>query len=340
MENNDGSIKISDSSDENNKEDLEDSIPTDNDDEADDETDNLAGRSANISSDVSEHFESKLNNTIELHKEDKNLSSTSKNLTSKQLKLMEQRRRAREEKERKLLEEKTKKQREKEEKEMAKKREREEKEEQKRKEREEKEDQKRKEREEKERKRLAEIEAKNEEKRKKNEAKEEELRKKEDERKRKEQEKEEAELKKKKAAQAFTKFFLAKTPTNVQLKNEDDSNTGDGTSLLAFRPFQVKGDMKLAPICRKNFTPDEKIRLDKLLGCKKTSEEGDDIEEEEIVRRKHLPKSQLYLSELRSGKIFPGKWRRPSTESKDDVILLGKYRFSALFFKVRVKCVL
>ncbi|TMW41710.1 hypothetical protein DOY81_013209 [Sarcophaga bullata] len=222
------------------------------------------------------------------------------------------------EKERKLQEEKMRRQQEKEERELAKKREREEKEDQKRKEREEKEEQKRKEREDKERKRLAEIEAKNEEKRKRHEAREEEMRKKDEERKRKEQEKEEAELKKKKAAQAFTKFFVAKTPTTTQQKNDDDSSTEDGTKLLAFRPFQVKGDMKLAPICRKIFTPEDKNHLDILLGSTHKSDDDD----EDIIRRKPLSISQLYLSELRSGKITPGKWRRPSTESKDDVIIV------------------
>ncbi|KAM7349437.1 chromatin assembly factor 1, p180 subunit [Cochliomyia hominivorax] len=314
------------------KEELDESVLTDHDhdNEADDETEKETSKIANISSDISESSKtSKPNTTKETQKNDKNTNSStllsssasSKSLTPKQMKLMEQRRKAREEKERKLQEEKLKKQQEKEEKELARKREREEKEEQKRKEREEKEEQKRKEREEKERKRLAEVEAKNEEKRKKNEAKEEELRKKEEERKRKEQEKEEAELKKKKAAQAFTKFFVAKTPTNAHLKNEEDSNTGDDAKPLAFRPFQVKGDMKLAPVCRKIFTPEEKARLEDFLGCK-VSNNNDADDNEEIVRRKPLKKSELYLAELRSGKILPGKWRRLSTDSKDDVILV------------------
>lgn len=285
---------------------------------ADDEVE----KSVNVSSDNSDNVKSNLNITAEPQTDKHNTSVTGKTLTPKQIKLMEQRRKVREEKERKLQEEKLKRQQEKEERELAKKREREEKEDQKRKEREEKEEQKRKEREDKERKRLAEIEAKNEEKRKRNEAKEEELRKKEEERKRKEQEKEEAELKKKKAAQAFTKFFVAKTPMSNQLKNDDDSSTEDGSKLLAFRPFQIKGDMKLAPICRKVLTPENKNHLDILFGFTHKDNEDD----EDIVRRKPLPKSQLYLSELQSGKITPGKWRRPSTETKDDVIIVGKYK--------------
>ncbi|XP_065362804.1 chromatin assembly factor 1 subunit A [Calliphora vicina] len=311
-----GSSEEDEEEDEKHKEDLDESVLSDNDNEADDETDNLTGKAANISSDIGENSKSNPNNTLESLKDGKSTSSSSKNQTPKQVRLMEQRRKAREEKERKLQDEKMKKQQEKEDKELSKKREREEKEEQRRKEREEKEEQRRKERDEKERKRLAEIEAKNEEKRKKNEAKEEELRKKEEERKRKEQEKEEAELKKKKAAQAFTKFFVAKTPNQTQLKHEEDSNTGDDTKQLAFRPFQIKGDMKLAPIVRKMFTTKERSRLDELSGSRHVEDD------EEVVRRKPLPKTQLYLNELRSGKVLPGKWRRASTESKDDVILV------------------
>ncbi|XP_061393191.1 chromatin assembly factor 1 subunit A [Musca vetustissima] len=286
----------------------------DNDEDADDERENNATNrnSSNVSTEE-ESKTSKHNTTIESIKADNELLKN-KNLTPKQKKLLEQRQKAREEKERKIQEEKRKKQQEKEEKELAKKREREEKEEQKRKEREEKEEQKRKEREEKERKRLAEIEAKNEEKRKRNEAKEEELRKKDEERKRKEQEKEEAEMKKKKAAEAFTKFFVAKAPSSNQQNLDDDENTGDGTKSLAFRPFQIKGDMKLAPICRKILSEDAKNRIDHLLGLRE--------DDEDIVRTKPLPKSKLYLSELRSGQILPGKWRRPSTDSKDDVVIV------------------
>ncbi|XP_075159165.1 chromatin assembly factor 1, p180 subunit [Haematobia irritans] len=278
--------------------------------DADDETENnVSTNNVNISSDISEDSKGKHNTTVDSIKDSVTISSKDKNLTPKQKKLLDQRQKAREEKERKLQEEKRKKQQEKEERELAKKREREEKEEQKRKEREEKEEQKRKEREEKERKRIAEVEAKNEEKRKRNEAKEEEMRKKDEERKRKEQEKEEAELKKKKAAEAFTKFFVPKTTSNTQQNIDEDENTGDGTKTLAFRPFQIKGDMKLAPTNRKCLSEDAKCRLDSILGFADSSV-------------KQMPKSKLYLSELRTGQILPGKWRRPSTESKDDVIII------------------
>uniref|UniRef100_A0A0K8W2X7 Chromatin assembly factor 1 subunit A n=1 Tax=Bactrocera latifrons TaxID=174628 RepID=A0A0K8W2X7_BACLA len=234
--------------------------------------------------------------------------ASKKNLTPKQIQLMEQRRKAREEKERRLQEEKLQKQREKEAKELSKKREREEREEQRRKEREEKDEQKRKEREEreelkrkereeKERKRLAEQEVKNEEKRKRNEAKEEELRKKEEERKRKEG----ADLKAKKEAEAFQKFFKAKRAANADGEagqQQSQQNDSKDPEILAFRPFEIKGDMKLAPIRRKLLSAPSRIQLDTFMA---------DVPAES---------THLYLDELKSGKIVPGIWRRISVDTK------------------------
>ncbi|XP_011201895.3 chromatin assembly factor 1 subunit A-B [Bactrocera dorsalis] len=234
--------------------------------------------------------------------------ASKKNLTPKQIQLMEQRRKAREEKERRLQEEKLQKQREKEAKELSKKREREEREEQRRKEREEKDEQKRKEREEreelkrkereeKERKRLAEQEVKNEEKRKRNEAKEEELRKKEEERKRKEG----ADLKAKKEAEAFQKFFKAKRSANADSEagqQQAQQNDSKDPEILAFRPFEIKGDMKLAPIRRKLLSAPSRKQLDTFMA---------DVPAES---------THLYLDELKSGKIVPGIWRRISVDTK------------------------
>ncbi|XP_011185172.2 chromatin assembly factor 1 subunit A [Zeugodacus cucurbitae] len=247
----------------------------------------------------------RLNATPKIVKDD--LNTSKKNLTPKQMQLMEQRRKAREEKERRLQEEKLQKQREKEAKELLKKREREEREEQRRKEREEKDEQKRKEREErdeqkrkereeKEQKRLAELEVKNEEKRKRNEAKEEELRKKEEERKRKEG----ADLKAKKEAEAFQKFFKAKRAANTEGEAGQQNDDND-PEVLAFRPFEVKGDMKLAPIRRKQLSLTARKQLDSFVAtCKDVSPEPSD----------------LYLKELKSGKVLPGIWRRYSVDTK------------------------
>uniref|UniRef100_W8C4T6 Chromatin assembly factor 1 subunit A n=1 Tax=Ceratitis capitata TaxID=7213 RepID=W8C4T6_CERCA len=254
------------------------------------------------------------------HVKDDNNSISKKTLTPKQIKLMEQRRKAREEKERRLQEERMQKQREKEAKELLKKQEREEREEQrrkereerdeqKRKEREERDEQKRKEREEKEKKRMAEQEAKNEEKRKRNEAKEEELQKKEEERKRKEA----ADLKAKKEAEAFQKFFKAKRTlnTDADTNQQQTEPTGDYVpEMLAFRPFEVKGDMKMAPLRRKQLIPAARHKLEVCVGTDKEAT---------------LQSSDLYLAELKSGKITPGIWRRISVDTKasdDDVQII------------------
>ncbi|KAH8388079.1 hypothetical protein KR093_011572 [Drosophila rubida] len=237
-------------------------------------------------------------------------------LTAKQLRLMEQRRKAREEKERKLQEERTLKQQEKDQREQLKKAEREQKEEQRRKEREDKEQVKRQEREEKERKRQAEVDKKDEEKRKRNEAKEEVQRKKDEERRRKELEKEEAELKKKRAAASFTKFFVPKQPrqsTGNSLdhdQNSCDSGPSNGHSqTLAFRPFQIKDDMIMAPVIRASIGKETRRQLDRLFHRDSEPNDGDDDEDEElnesIGRVKRPTRAQLYIGELSQGRHKP-----------------------------------
>ncbi|KAK7865929.1 hypothetical protein R5R35_005003 [Gryllus longicercus] len=173
-----------------------------------------------------------------------------KKLTPKQLLQREEAAKKKEEKEKQRKE----KERRKAEAKEKKRKEKKEKEELKRKEKEEKEEQRRKEKEEKEKKKLAELEQKSEEKR----LKEEERRKKEEQRvleKRKKDEKkfaeEEAKRKeeevKKKEAAAFANFFVApkgasKITEEVKVNNAEN-----------FMPFQVKADMRLAPLCRSNF---------------------------------------------------------------------------------------
>lgn len=75
-----------------------------------------------------------------------------------------------------------------------------------------------------------------------------------------------------------------------------------------FMPFEVKADMRIAPVTRRNLTNEEKIELEKLM-----SKEIDD-------------KSTLYLSLLKNNKLNPRKSKRtwPVETIDDDVILLGK----------------
>ena len=194
------------------------------------------------------------------------------------------------EKEKKLEEERENRRREKEERRKEKEERRKEKEEKEKVEKE----QKLKEKKMKELKRQMEIEqkqreklAKEEERKKREEAKEEEKRK-----------KEEAERKKQKAASNFTSFFVAKKPE----KSVDDENTSE---IKNFMPFEVKADMKVAPVSRRSLNEEEKLSLDEKCG------EGD------------TQKSDLYLGEIKDKRLLPRKSSRTwPLETKDDVILI------------------
>ncbi|KAH8291625.1 hypothetical protein KR018_007413 [Drosophila ironensis] len=263
--------------------------------------------------------------------------SAEKALTPKQLKLMEQRKKAREEKEQKLAEERRLKQLEKEQREQQRKQEREEKEQQRKLEKDQKEQQRRQEREEKERKRQAEADSKNEEKRKRNEAKEEVQRKKDEERRKKEQEREEAEQKKKRAAESFSKFFVPKQPKSGSgsgaascLEHEQSScdSTKASSQTLAFRPFQVKDDMLLAPVVRANLGQEQRSQLDTLFRQDSDGEQ----EDEDIGRRKPPGRAHLYLNELSSGRRQPLAMSKDSRlqrrvkddEDEDEVQVIGR----------------
>lgn len=218
-------------------------------------------------------------------------------LTDKKKRLSEICRKAREIKELELQEKQQRRQREKEARELRKKLEHEQKKAELRRKQEKREE-----------KRLAELEEKSEVKRKRREAKEEEQRRKNDERKRKEQEKEEAELKKRRAAEAFTKFFVNKA-TSSSRKTRSIEDSEDLT--LAFRPFQVKDDMRIAPISRVHFTEVRHRQLDEYLVPNENSKSS----------------PPLYLEEMRSGQIIPGASIHPVSDNEsedDDMIIVGK----------------
>ncbi|EDX02228.1 chromatin assembly factor 1 subunit A [Drosophila yakuba] len=269
-----------------------------------------------------------------------------KGLTPKQQRLLERRKKAREEKEQKLAEERRLKQQEKEQREQQKKQERDEKEQQRKLEKDQKEQQKKMEKEEKERKRQAEVDSKNEEKRKRNEAKEEVQRKKDEERRKKELEREEAEQKKKRAAESFSKFFVPKQPKGGSGSNntsclEHEQSSCDSSKAssqtLAFRPFQIKDDMLLAPIVRNSLGQQQRSQLDGLFRHRDEEDDDDDEEEEEdIVRRKPPNRAHLYLSELSSGRREPLKMqrdaklqRRTKDEEDEDEVQVIDYLSSA-----------
>lgn len=204
----------------------------------------------------------------------------------------------REERERKKQEEKEEKlrfkqelQKQKQEKEELKKKEREEKEKQKKMEREEKELQKKKEREEKEQKRR-EKEEREEQKRKE---KEQERLKKQQEIEEKNREKQKQEEQKQKAAAAFANFF-------VPLKTETEEKKP--ATQTAFMPFEVKSDMRLAPITRNQLT---------------------EIQKENLISIVHMQdaSAQTYLKELKSGRT-PRKSNKTWSyiDPSDDVVIV------------------
>lgn len=71
-------------------------------------------------------------------------------------------------------------------------------------------------------------------------------------------------------------------------------------------PFEIKADMKIAPVCRRMLEEREKLLLD----------EKRDI---------NAQKSELYLAEVGKGKVVPRTSSKTwPIEAKDDVIMLGK----------------
>lgn len=139
-----------------------------------------------------------------------------------------------------------------------------------------------------------EKEAREEERKKREEAKEEEKRKKEEERL-------EAERKKQKAASNFASFFVSK---KQEVKSMEEENVAE---VKNFMPFEIKADMRVAPIYRRKFNEHDKLFFDDKCNV-------------------DLDKTELYLENIRKGRTVPRTSSRtwPLEAKDDDVILLGK----------------
>lgn len=72
-------------------------------------------------------------------------------------------------------------------------------------------------------------------------------------------------------------------------------------------PFEIKADMRIAPICRRMLTEEEKSLLDR-------------------KRNLDVQKSELYLEDIKKGRITPHTSSKtwPLEAKDDDIILLGK----------------
>ncbi|EAT35088.1 AAEL012725-PA [Aedes aegypti] len=120
------------------------------------------------------------------------------------------------------------------------------------------------------------------------------------------------EKRKQKTAQAFQSFFVKK-PAQRDVKQSDDENSmdrqsvGDGNEAvprLAFMPFCVKGDMRLAPICRATLEEDRKKRLEKVLVDSPSAQE--------------VSRQGLYLQQLKRKDYVVGKCDRTWTAQDDE----------------------
>ncbi|XP_018345233.1 PREDICTED: chromatin assembly factor 1 subunit A-like [Trachymyrmex septentrionalis] len=137
-----------------------------------------------------------------------------------------------------------------------------------------------------------EKEAKEEERKKREEAKEEEKRKKEEERL-------EAERKKQKAASNFASFFVSK---KQEVKSVEEESV---IRVKNFMPFEIKADMRIAPICRRKLTEHDKLLFDNKCNV-------------------DLDKIELYLEDIKKGRILPRTSSKtwPLETKEDEVILL------------------
>ncbi|XP_055309206.1 chromatin assembly factor 1 subunit A-like [Sitodiplosis mosellana] len=218
------------------------------------------------------------------------------------------------ERERKLQEEKEQRQREKEERELQKKREREEKDEQRKKEKEMREQklleeklEKQREKEQKEHQRKIEQEQRKREKEErelqKKKEREDKEREKEEERKKREDEKRqkiEAEQNKhRKTAEAFVKFFVPKKVENKCESNENDEKMDLYQVSQMFMSFQVKEDMKMAPVTRRTLNGTERSTLEQSLTSNNSS-------------------VNLYLAQIKSDAFVAKKTARTWQDDEDD----------------------
>lgn len=112
----------------------------------------------------------------------------------------------------------------------------------------------------------------------------------------------EVERKKQKAASTFVSFFVPKKPESRAAEEEKAVDTSN------FMPFEVKADMRVAPICRRSLSDSEKSRFDN------------------VCLDKVKGRENLYITEIKKD---PGKIRKsgktwPPESKDDDIVLIGK----------------
>lgn len=141
-------------------------------------------------------------------------------------------------------------------------------------------------------------------------------REKEEERKKKEEEKrqkmEAEQNKNRKTAEAFVKFFVPKKVDGKSETSENGDNMDCDQVPQTFMSFQVKEDMKMAPIIRRALNSDERSSF------------------EQHLMSSGIAKDNLYLSQLKRNIFTPRKmfrtWADDEDEksSNDDLFIIGK----------------
>lgn len=108
------------------------------------------------------------------------------------------------------------------------------------------------------------------------------------------------ERKKQKAASNFANFFVAK---KQETKATEEDNVVKGQN---FMPFEMKLDMRVAPITRRNLNNENKLTFEGLFN-------------------KGITKNELYLNELKRNRESVGRSAKTwPWEAKDDVVIVGK----------------
>lgn len=118
--------------------------------------------------------------------------------------------------------------------------------------------------------------------------------------------------KNRKTAEAFVKFFVPKKVESKSESSEQGENLETDRMQQTFMSFQVKEDMKMAPIIRRTLNSNERSSF------------------EQHLLSSDIPKDNLYLSQLKRNMFSPRKnfrtWADDEDEkaSNDDLFVIGK----------------
>lgn len=143
-------------------------------------------------------------------------------------------------------------------------------------------------------------------------------REKEEERKKREEEKrqkiEAEQNKNRKTVEAFVKFFVPKKVDSKADSNDYDEKMDVEQVPQTFMSFQVKDDMKMAPVTRRHLSREERSNFDHLISSDN-------------------PSNELYLAKIRNNTFVPRKtgrtWQDDDDEkcSNDDLFVIGNYEY-------------